>query len=70
MVDADIDGELIANTGAAVGAINWGLMETADINIVTEAVGTGNAGIVYIALGAMGTVALTERFGITEFFEE
>ncbi|WP_348606943.1 DUF378 domain-containing protein [Halobaculum rarum] len=46
------------------GAINWGLMEAADLNIVTELLGGGAAGLVYIVIGAAGALSLAPHFGI------
>jgi len=49
---------------SGVGAANWGLMEAADINLVTELLGTGSAGIVYLAVGAAGALSLAGNFGL------
>ncbi|MXR39807.1 DUF378 domain-containing protein [Halobaculum sp. WSA2] len=49
---------------AGLGALNWGLMELADLNLVTELVGTGAAGAIYIAIGAAGGLSLAGNFGL------
>ncbi len=69
-MDTELNAETATYIVANIGALNWGLTETADINLVTELLGTGNAGIVYIAIGIAGLVALTERFEFTEIFAE
>lgn len=70
MVDTpELDAQLAVLILAHIGAVNWGLQETADINLATELLGTGNAGIAYVAIGLAGLVALTELFEVTDFFE-
>lgn len=69
-MDEDLDAETATYSIAALGAINWGLQETADMNLVTEVLGSGNAGLAYIVIGIAGVVFLTERFHVTEFFDE
>lgn len=49
---------------AGLGALNWGLMELADLNLVTEVVGSGSAGAIYIVVGAAGALSLAGNFGI------
>jgi len=69
MSEPELNGQSVVWGIAHLGAVNWGLQETADINIVTELLGTSNAGIAYIIIGLAGIVALTEWFEITDFFE-
>jgi len=49
---------------AAVGAINWGLMELIDLNLVTEIVSPSTAGVIYIVIGAAGALSLAGDIGI------
>lgn len=49
---------------AGLGALNWGLMEVADLNLVTELLGSGSAGLVYIVIGAAGALSLAGNFGL------
>jgi uncharacterized membrane protein YuzA (DUF378 family) len=48
---------------AGIGALNWGLVELADVNLVTEIGGTGTAGAMYIVIGAAGALSLAGNFG-------
>ena len=54
---------------AELGALNWGLMELFDTNLVTEALGSGNAGIAYILIGVAGAAALAEKAGVVDLEE-
>jgi len=51
---------------SGIGALNWGLQEAFSFNVVTELLGTGNAGIVYIAIGVAGALALADDFDVIE----
>ena len=66
--------ELNLKTGtellAAVGALNWGLMEAIDMNLVTELLGTGSEGAVYLAVGVAGALALAEQFELADVYGE
>ena len=54
---------------ADIGALNWGLQEVADVNLVTELIGSGNAGIVYIVVGVAGALALADTFDVLDLTE-
>jgi uncharacterized membrane protein YuzA (DUF378 family) len=52
----------------ALGAINWGIREFIQFNAVTE-FGLPPE-LVYALITVAGVVTLTDRFEITDFFEE
>lgn len=56
---------------AEIGALNWGLVELLDLNLVTEALGTGTeaVGLVYIVIGLAGALALLEKVGVVDLME-
>jgi uncharacterized membrane protein YuzA (DUF378 family) len=47
---------------AEIGAVNWGLVALADTNLVTELLGSGNADLAYLVIGAAGAVAIIDKF--------
>ena len=65
----ELDLQLIVRVIAEVGALNWGLQEVADVNLVTELLGSGNAGIAYIVIGAAGALALAGKAGFVDLAE-
>jgi uncharacterized membrane protein YuzA (DUF378 family) len=65
----DYEIEAIVWIVAAVGALNWGLVEVADMNIVTQVIGSANAGLVYLAIGAAGALVLADKAGVVEIEE-
>lgn len=48
--------EVLAGITAGIGAINWGLVETAETNLLTDvlSLSAGQAGIAYLAIAAAG----------------
>jgi|GEM_PF-6374543 len=64
----ELDAQSVTWLIAHIGAVNWGLQETADINLAVELLGTGNVGIAYMVIGIAGVLSLTEWFDITDFF--
>jgi uncharacterized membrane protein YuzA (DUF378 family) len=56
---------------AEVGALNWGLVELANVNLVTELLGSGSelAGVVYVVIGLAGALALAEKTGAFDLEE-
>jgi uncharacterized membrane protein YuzA (DUF378 family) len=73
MADTEIPDLNVQNATKAVGllgGLNWGIMETADTNLVTELLGTGNASMAYLVIGAAAAVTISEWIGITDLFEE
>jgi uncharacterized membrane protein YuzA (DUF378 family) len=65
----DLDTQMVVWLLAEVGALNWGLREAFNINLVTELLGTGNAGIAYIVIGVAGAAALAEKAGVLDLTE-
>ena len=51
---------------AELGALNWGLQEAFNYNLVTELLGSGSAGLAYMAIGVAGAVALGEKFELVD----
>ena len=68
-MDIDLDAKAVTTAVAGIGSANWGLQEFADLNIVTELLGSDPT-IGYAALGLGGVVVLTEQFEVTEFFDK
>lgn len=66
----DIDLENGTYIVAEIGAVNWGVKEVFNTNLVTELLGTGNEGAVYVAVGAAGAVALAEKFELVDVLGE
>jgi uncharacterized membrane protein YuzA (DUF378 family) len=64
----DLNLQMIVWIIAEIGALNWGLQEVADINLVTELLG-GSAGVVYIIIGLAGAAALAEKAGVVDLEE-
>ena len=54
---------------ADVGALNWGLQEAFGVNLVTEAVGAGSAGLVYLVVGLAGALGLADKLGVVDLGE-
>lgn len=69
-MDTDIDLELGTTLVTAAGAINWGAKETLGSNVLADVIGSDNTGIAYLVIGLAGVVTVTERFELTEIFEE
>jgi uncharacterized membrane protein YuzA (DUF378 family) len=65
----DFNAQSVSWIVADVGALNWGLREATGTNLVTEAVGTGSAGAVYLLVGVAGAAALADTFGFLELEE-
>ena len=68
MVDLDLNAEMAATIGAAVGSINYGATELLGTNYMADLLGS-NVGLGYIAVGAAGVVVITEHLGVTEVFD-
>lgn len=49
---------------SGLGALNWGLMEFADLNLVTEFLGADTSGLVYGVIGLAGALSLAGNIGI------
>lgn len=54
---------------AEIGALNWGLQEAFNFNIVTELLGSGSAGLVYVLIGLAGAIALADDFDIVDLMD-
>jgi uncharacterized membrane protein YuzA (DUF378 family) len=54
---------------AEVGALNWGLTEAFNTNLVTELLGTGNEGPLYLVIGLAGALALADKLGLVDLAE-
>ena len=52
-----------------IAALNWGLQEFAEVNLVTELLGSGNAGIAYAVIGVAGAASLAAKFGFVDLSE-
>lgn len=62
----DLDVRTAAWLIAEIGAVNWGLVEAFNTNLVTELLGSGNEGIVYLVIGVAGAAALADKFDVID----
>ncbi len=58
--------ELVLVALAFVGALNWGLVEVVDTNVVTEFVPTDYQGIVYTVVGVAGGLGVLDVAGVLD----
>jgi uncharacterized membrane protein YuzA (DUF378 family) len=57
--------QVVAVLLTAVGALNWGLVELLDLNLLTEVGLTGDLlGIAYLAVGVAGAVVLVDMLDL------
>lgn len=65
----DFDLKELVWATTSVGAINWGLMEAAQINLIADYV-PDLAGPLYLAIGAAGAIALANQLELVELWSE
>lgn len=63
----DFDLKELVWATTSVGAINWGLQEAAQINLIADYV-PELAGPAYLVIGAAGAVSLANQFGLVDVF--
>jgi len=64
----ELNARELTTSVTAVGAINWGLQEAAQINLLADYL-PEFAGLGYLVIGAAGTIVLSEQLELVEVFD-
>lgn len=62
--------QFAAMLGSAAGATHLGLVNVANVDVVSQALGSGSNTLVFGAIGAAGAVTLADIAGVIDFRDD